>query len=87
MVKVPIHKRKKRIGAEGYVLVHIPEHPKSFDRGWYYEHRAVLEQHIGRFLNKWETVHHINGNKLDNSIKNLFVCSEYQHKKAHRLDK
>lgn len=83
MVTAPLDKRKRRIGEEGYVLVYVPEHPKSF-RGWYYEHRLVLEQNIGRFLEQWETVHHINGNKQDNRVSNLFACTAYQHKKAHR---
>jgi hypothetical protein len=82
MINLSLDKRKKRMGEEGYILVYVPEHPKSFN-GWYYEHRVVIEQNINRFLNKWETVHHINGNKQDNRIKNLFVCVEYQHKKAH----
>ena len=84
MFNVPIEKRKRKIGNEGYVLVYIPEHPKSFDGGWYYEHRLIVECNKKRFLDKWETIHHINGNKQDNRIENLFACTEYQHKKAHR---
>src|SRR3990167_10173119 len=40
------------------------------------EHRYVVEQHIGRKLIGSEDVHHINGDKLDNSITNLEVRSE-----------
>jgi hypothetical protein len=81
---INISRRKKRIGSEGYVLLYIPEHPKSFDGGWYYEHRVILEINKKRFLNTWETIHHINGNKQDNRVENLFACTSYQHKKAHR---
>lgn len=83
MIDISLEKRKRRMGEEGYVLIYVPEHPKSF-KGWYYEHRLILEQNKKRFLEKWETVHHINGNKQDNRLQNLFACTEYQHKKAHR---
>jgi hypothetical protein len=68
---------------DGYILINIPEHPKSF-KGWYYEHRLVVESHLDRILEEWETVHHINENKKDNRLKNLFLCTREQHNKAHQ---
>jgi hypothetical protein len=35
------------------------------------EHRVVIEMAIGRELKKWETVHHKDGNRLNNSLDNL----------------
>jgi hypothetical protein len=35
------------------------------------EHRAVMEQVLGRKLHRDERVHHRNGNRLDNCPKNL----------------
>ncbi len=44
------------------------------------EHRLKMEIHIGRKLTKGEVVHHIDGNKSNNSIDNLIL---FPTKKAH----
>jgi hypothetical protein len=75
-------KRDRKVGKEGYVLIKVPEHPKSF-RGWYYEHRLIMEKEIDRVLQDWETIHHINEIKIDNRLINLFLCSRLEHNKAH----
>jgi len=76
------NKRDRKISREGYMLVKVAEHPKSF-KGWYYEHRLIIEKQINRVLDDWETVHHINENKIDNRLINLFLCSRIEHNKAH----
>lgn len=75
-------KKRKKI-QDGYVLIYVFNHPKSFG-GWYYEHRLVIEKELDRILEDWETVHHINENKQDNRPMNLFLCTRAQHNKAHK---
>ena len=47
------------------------------------EHRAVMQLYLGRKLKKDEHIHHINGNKLDNRIKNLEIIDIKTHGSLH----
>lgn len=51
------------------------------------EHRYIMEQYLGRKLERWEVVHHKDGDKSNNSIKNLEVLSLSKHSKLHRVGK
>ena len=48
------------------------------------EHRKIMEEHIGRKLNRYEVVHHINGNKKDNRIENLQLMTLSEHSRLHQ---
>ena len=63
------------IDPHGYVLVKLtPKHwlwEFSNNIGYIREHRLVFAAYLGRPLEKWETVHHKDGNRQNNAIANL----------------
>lgn len=66
----PISK-KKHISKNGYIYVYYRKHPYADSSGRVFEHRLVMEEHLGRYLFPFENVHHRNGLKYDNTIENL----------------
>lgn len=69
----------RRVDMDGYVVVSTdPSHPHAravANRNYklIYEHRLVLERHLGRYLLPTETVDHIDGLHLHNDPSNLRV--------------
>ena len=49
------------------------------------EHRYIVEQSLGRTLDRNEVVHHINGDPRDNRLDNLRVMSIADHTRLHNV--
>jgi hypothetical protein len=47
------------------------------------EHIHVMQEHIDRPLKKGEVVHHIDGDKSNNNISNLDLCTVQGHNNCH----
>jgi len=52
-----------------------------------FEHRVIIEQHLGRALEASEEIHHLNGNRADNRLENLEVWNTSQPKGQRPKDK
>lgn len=70
-----------------YKKVYRPDHPNAMSCGCVYEHRLVMEQILGRYLEPGEQVHHQDENKRNNSPENLKLCStQKEHSEEHSYD-
>lgn len=63
----------------GYVRIYDPGHPAATRSGWVFEHRNVVEQDLGRALERDEHVHHVNHIRHDNRRANLALMSASEH--------
>ena len=70
----------RRKDSDGYVLIHVIGHPNVHSGNYVFEHRLVMEKHLGRYLERWEWVHHLNAKKDDNRLENLAIVSSKNHK-------
>lgn len=58
-----------------------------FNGIYQYEHRFVMEKHLGRKLKRNEHVHHLNGDPTDNRLENLQIISPREHMLLHHRQK
>lgn len=74
-----------RDGGSGYKIIKVPPGTQGIktkrgtsSNNWMWEHRYVMQQILGRPLQKNENVHHINGVRDDNRPENLELWKRSQ---------
>lgn len=87
--KVRDEKNKSKINnitvaSDGYKEIYVGKNythrPGS---GCIREHIYIMEMYLNRPLKKGEIVHHIDGNKKNNQLDNLFLTTVQEHNKMH----
>lgn len=58
---------------DGYRVVRANGHPNANSKGQILEHRLIMSELLGRPLTRTENVHHINGDKTDNTTDGPLV--------------
>ena len=77
----------KILDVNGYILIKTRDHPFANVNGYIFEHRFIMEKHIGRYLSPEEVVHHINGIVTDNRIENLRLFkNDSEHMSFHKTN-
>lgn len=77
----------EHVDSDGYVVcrgtsIDIDKHGQPNKSGFYYKHRLIMETKLGRQLLDTEVVHHIDGDRSNNSIDNLELTTIWDH---HRV--
>lgn len=68
----------------GYKVCYVPN-SSGVGRGHYEkEHVLAMERFLGRNLERGEVVHHIDGDKLNNGLENLYLMENGGHTRTHQ---
>lgn len=67
---------EKTFKQNGYIYLKLYDHPNRSKQNLVAEHRVIIERKIGRYLTNKEVVHHIDKNKSNNEIYNLYLCKD-----------
>lgn len=75
------------VDAHGYRLINVRSGKDGAASGWSNyrkEHIVFVEKDIGRRLIRGEIVHHIDGDRLNNLLTNLWLSDHAGHRDAHQ---
>ena len=75
----PSWKGGRRQRTDGYWIVWTTD-------GERLEHRVIMEKHLCRPLSVDEIIHHIDGDKSNNTVGNLMLMSQSEHVRLHAPD-
>ena len=67
----------------GRVYILRPDHPNAQKAGYILRSRLVMSEAIGRALTPVEFVHHLNGDRTDDRLKNLCIMDPKRHNHLH----
>jgi predicted nucleic acid-binding Zn ribbon protein len=67
------------INRRGYIILSVGKGKQV------YEHRLIMEKHLGRKLKPTEHVHHIDFDKTNNHISNLKILNNSEHNRLHAI--
>ena len=90
----PTWKSDEKINRSGYRMIRVLDHPFKNCDGFVLEHRLVAEKYLltdensviidgKKYLDPNLEVHHIDGNRLNNSPSNLLILTHEQHRQYH----
>lgn len=85
------HWKGGRSKIKGYWHVRVPNHPHARKSGYVAEHRLVMEEVLGRYLQPGEVVHHLDKDRENNSPENLIIfpsnAAHLKHELTGRIPK
>jgi hypothetical protein len=85
----------REVTASGYMLVLVrlgASKPCSRRRAtdgavWMFEHRLIMEHHLGRRLRRDEVVHHVDHDRTNNALANLVLMDPSDHTRTHAAER